>query len=147
MKKVFVKKLLLSIMLPVCLISCGNKVINGIEVPELLLIASKKQNINYCKLLNESTKGNTASIRKLALLEISDGAGYEHGAVIVDLIEIIGEDKFIESLATMSKEQKQVVKGFIEAGLEYGNNPNLQTKTFKEAFSKIYDFLNSELPT
>lgn len=143
MKNVFVKKILLCVMLSVCFLNCSRqKVINGIEVSELLQIVSKEQHINYCKQLNEATKGDTTSIKQLALLEIYDGAGYDHGGVIVDLINIIGEDKFIQSLTTINKEQKQIVKGYIEVGLEYGNNPNSQTQSFKKAFPKIYVFLD-----
>lgn len=142
MKKIIIKIFLLSIVLFMCFACCGRKVINDIEVSELLLIASKEQNIDYCKLLNESIKGNDSSIRQLALLKIYDGAGYDHGAVVVDLIGLIGEDKFIYSLTTINNEQKKWIKEYIEVGLEYGNNVNLQTQTFKEAFPKIYKFLN-----
>ena len=93
--------------------------------------------------MNEAIKGNDLSIRQLALLKVYDGAGYDHGAVIVDLIERIGENLFIESLTNINNEQKQWIKGSIEVGLEYGNNPNLQTQSFKEAFPRIYDFLNN----
>lgn len=142
MKQLFIRFFLLSIILLMCFACSGRKVINGIEVSELLVIASKEQKIDYCKLLKESIKGNDSSIRQLALLKINDGVGYDHGAVVVDLIEVIGEDKFINSLATINNEQKKWIKGSIQVGLEYGKNPNLQTQTFKEAFPKIYDFLN-----
>lgn len=142
MKKNICKKILLYVILLMCFTSCGNKVINGIEVSELLLIVSEEQNIDYCRLLNEAVKGDDASIKQLALLEIYDGAGYDHGAVVVDLIALIGEDKFIHSIKTISIEQKKCIKGYIEVGLEYGNNTNLQAQTFKEVFPKIYDFLN-----
>ncbi|MDR0560481.1 MAG: hypothetical protein LBG92_09930 [Prevotellaceae bacterium] len=75
------------------------------------------------------------------MLEFYDGVGYEHGSVIVGLIEIIGEDKFIKSLETVTEKQKQVMERYIAAGLEYGKNPNLQAPTIKEAFPAIYTFL------
>lgn len=125
-----------------CFACCGRKVINDIEVSELLLIASKEQNIDYCKLLNESIKGNDSSIRQLALLKIYDGAGYDHGAVVVDLIDLIGEEKFMQSLGTINEKQKNKISSYLMVGLEYGDNPNLRGKTVKEIFPKIYDFLN-----
>jgi hypothetical protein len=114
LKNVLVIKLLLFVILSVCFVNCSRqKEVNGIVVSELLLIVSKEQNINYCKLLNEAIKGNVSSINKLALLEFYDGVAYDHSAVIVDLINLIGEDKFIQSIKTTSKEQKQIVIGCI----------------------------------
>ena len=142
MKKEFGTKLLLFVILSMCFINCNRyKVINGIVVSELLLSVSKEQHINYCKLLSEAAKGNVNSIKQLALLKFYDAVGYDHSSVIVDLIEVIGEDKFIQSLTPINKEQKQIIKDYIETGLEYGNNSNLQDQTFKEAFPKIYIFL------
>lgn len=135
-------KALLSIVLFMCFACSGHKEINGIEVSELLLIASKEQNIDYCKLLNEAFKGNDSSIRQLALLKIIDSAAYDHGAVLVELIEVIGEDKFIHSLTTINNDQKKWIKDYIKVGLEYGNNNHLKTQTIKEAFPKIYQFLH-----
>jgi hypothetical protein len=95
-------------------------------------------------LLKKATTNDTNSIKQLALLDFSLGvvSSYDHGAVLVDLIELIGEDRFIRSLATISNEQKREIKSYIEVGLEYGNNPKLQAQTFNGAFPKTYDFLN-----
>lgn len=136
MKKIFL------IVLYICFTSCGPKEINGIEVSELLLTISKEQNIDYCKLLNKALKGDESSIRQLVLLKFYDSAGYDHGAVVVDLIELIGEDKFIHSLTTINNDQKKWIKDYIKVGLEYGNNNHLKTQTIKEAFPKIYQFLH-----
>jgi hypothetical protein len=142
MRKIFLNKLLF-LMLSVCFISCNrHKSVNGIVVSELLSIASNELQINYCKLLKEATKGNVFSIKQLSLLDFYDGVGYDHSLVIVDLIDFIGEDKFIQSLGTINEEQKNKIKSYLMVGLEYGNNPNLQKKTVKEAFPKIYVFLN-----
>jgi cell division protein FtsL len=158
MKNIFVKKLLLFILLPICSVlllyavfvyfayySDKPKYVNGIYVSTTAIIYSRERlNINYCKLLKKATTNDVNSIKQLALLDFSSGvaSGYDHGVVIVDLIKLIGEDKFIQSLTTITNEQKRNVKSYIEAGLEYGNNPNLQSKTFKKAFPKTYDFLN-----
>ncbi len=152
MKKISVKRILLFFALSVCLVffslwiylvsDTGDRYVNGIYVSELLLIVSQEQNIDYCKLLNKAIEGNDSSIKQLALLKIYDGAGYDHSAVVIDLVKLIGEDKFIYSLTSINDEQKKWIKKNIEVGLEYGNNPKLQTQTFKEAFPKIYEFLN-----
>lgn len=135
-------KALLSIVLFMCFACSGHKEINGIEVSDLLLIASKEQNIDYCKLLNKALKGDDSSIRQLVLLKFYDSVGYDHGAVLVELIEVIGEDIFIHSLTTITNDQKKWIKSYIEVGLEYGNNNHLKPQTIKEAFPKIYQFLH-----
>ena len=95
---------ILSISLLVCLsiyttvylnLNRGSKVVNGIEISEVLLVHTKDRGIDYCEILSTATKGDEESIRELLLLEIYDAAGYDHGTVIVDLIKIVGEDKII----------------------------------------------------
>lgn len=120
------------------------RTINGIEVSELLNIVSREQNINYCKLLNKAIKGDDASVRQLALLEIYDGAAYDHGTVLVYLIKLIGEERFIRSLDTINDKQKNRIEGFLSAGLEYSNNPDIQFRTIKEEFPILSDYLGTD---
>lgn len=138
----FIKKILLYSTSLVCFVCCEGRVINGIDVSELLLVVSEERGIDYCTLLSKAVSGDDVSIMHLSTLTICDGAGYDHGAVIVDLIKRIGEDKFIHSLKTASAEQKNLIKMYIEAGLEYGNNHTLQGNAFEEVFPKIFNFLN-----
>ena len=140
----FIKKIILYSISLICFVCCKSKVISGIYVSESLLIVSEEQGIDYCKLLSKAVNGDDVSIMQLSILKIYESPGYDHGAVIVDLIERIGEDKFIHSLKIVSAEQKNLVKWCIEAGIEYGNNPSLHGKAFKEVFPKVYIFLNSE---
>jgi len=158
MKKVFIKKLLLFVILPICSVlllyavlayfahySDKPKCVNGIYVSTAVIIHSREQlKINYCKVLKKATTNDANSIKRLVLLDFTSGvvSSYDHGGVIVDLIELIGEDKFIQSLGIINKEQKNRISSYLMAGLEYGGNPNFQAKTLKEVFPKIYDFLN-----
>ena len=136
----FIKKFMLYSILLICFVRCDGKLISGIYVSESLLIVSEEQGIDYCKLLSKAVNGDDVSIVQLSILKIYESAGYDHGAVIVDLIERIGEDKFIHSLKIGSAEQINLVKRCIEAGIEYGNNPSLHGKAFKEVFPKVYIF-------
>ena len=140
----FIKKFMFYSISLICFVGCGGKVINGIDVSESLLVVSDEQGIDYCKLLSKAVNGDDVSIMQLSILKFYESVGYDHGAVIVDLIEHIGENKFIHSLKMASAEQKEMIKWYIEAGLEYGNNPSLQDNAFEEVFPKIYFFLNSE---
>lgn len=143
MRKALLIKTLLLVMFLVYFTDCNrNKSVNGVVVSELLINVSKEQHVNYCELLKKAMNGDVEHIKQLSLLEFYEGVGYDHGSVVVDLIGIVGEDKFIQSLATINREQKHLITSYIEAGLEYGNNPNVQGKTLKEAFPKIHTFLN-----
>lgn len=142
MKNVFLATFFSVIVMSMCFISCiRHEVVNGIVVSELLNSAAEKQNVNYSKLLKKAIEGDENSIKQLVLLNFYDASGYDHGAVIVDLIEIIGEDKFIESLSLINYEQKQNVKAYIEVGLEYGNNEKIKANTIEMAYPKIFTFL------
>lgn len=147
MKKISEIILLLLFVLFLCHACCRYKEINGIEVSELLLVVSEEQNIDYCKLLNEATNGNESSIKEIALLKIYDGAAYDHGAVLVDLIEKIGEDKFIQSIRTINNIEKKWIKGYLEAGIKYGGNTRIQGQTLKDAFPIISEFLQQQSAT
>ena len=140
----FIKKFILYSISLICCVCCKGKVISGIYVSESLLIVSEEQGIDYCKLLSKAVNGDDVSIMQLSILEFYESVGYDHGAVIVDLIERIGENKFIHSFKIANTEQKNLVKWYIEAGLEYGNNPLKNDYSFEEVFPKVYFFLNSE---
>jgi hypothetical protein len=121
----------------------GDRTVNDIHVPGMLSFLSwKYYKINYSKLLEKAMMDDEKSIRRLVLLNFDGANGYAHGAVIVDLIEIIGEDKFIQSLTTIHSEPKRNVTSHIRVGLEYGGNPNFKGKTLEEAFPKIYALFN-----
>lgn len=127
-------------------VSCGtNKCtsIDDIEVSELLLISSNKQDYNYCALLEKAVKEDSRSIKELSLLQFYDAVGYDHGSVIVDLILLIGEMKYIDAIRDITPNDKLVIKAYIDVGLEYGNNPALKDKNLKTVFPELSVFLKS----
>ena len=126
-------------------ISCENNrctSIADIEVSELLLISSNKQDYNYCELLKKAVVEDKNSIKELSLLEFYDAVGYDHGSVIVDLILLIGETKYIDAIKDITPKEKSTIKAYIDVGLEYGNNSALKDKNLKTAFPELYVFLN-----
>jgi len=122
------------------------KSVRGIMVTTILIVnCEEKYNINYCKLLKKATANNANAIRQLTLLKFSGcETSYDHGAVIVGLIKRLGEDKFINSLGEISVQQRHSLESDIMAGMEYGGYSQLKDKTIKDAFPKIYTFLNSK---
>lgn len=125
-----------------CIISCENKCnINGVEIGSLLIINGEEQGINYCELVEKSFLNDNRAISQLCLLYFENSVGYEHGEVIVSLINQIGEEQFLDAIQGINKSEKNRIESYLDVGLEYGNY-NLKGKTIKETFPKVYFFLN-----
>lgn len=122
--------------------SCTNKCIVGnIEVSDLLGTVAKDKSIDYCELLKDALTGNQNAVKKLSLLEFENAVGYDHGAVIVDLIISLGEAEYIKAISTTNKEQKKLISSYIDVGMEYGSNALVKEKDFKKSFPDLYIFL------
>ena len=115
--------------------------IEGVEVTGLLYLAAKNNSYDYCNLAYESVNGNEDALRMLCLLRIGDAAGYDHGAVIVDIINKVGTTKFIDALRGINKEEKELVKSYLAAGLEYGGEYS-DFSTLEQVFPEIAVFLD-----
>ena len=64
--------------------------------------------------------------------------------MIVKMIKLVGEDSFIQSLSTINDEQKRLIKGYIDAGLEYGTGQPFEVKTINNVFPKLGVFLTTD---
>lgn len=143
------KKIILQLLILVSsqiFLSCNEDVCNlpnGNQTSDLLARVSREHNYDYCNLLEAALKGNKDSIKKLALLDLSDAAGYDHGAVLVKIILKVGNSKFINAISNISKHEKGIVEGYLNVGLEYGNDRKYERSSLKEVFPDIYSFLNS----
>jgi hypothetical protein len=122
----------------------SGKDVDGIYVEEELRIATDDYyGISYCKLLKKAIDGNQEDIKKIMLLDFSGAgaAGYDHGDVLVKLIDRLGEETIISSLGNqLTKKEKREIESYIAVGLEYGNNPH-QGKNPDEAFPFLYEYL------
>ena len=128
----------------------SGKDVDGIYVEEELRIATDNHHgISYCKLLKKAINGNQEDIKKLILLDFSGAgaAGYDHGDVLVKLIDRLGEETIISSLGSqLTEEEKGGIEAYIAVGLEYGSNPH-QGQPPEEAFPLLYDYLQKETPS
>ena len=89
----------------------SGKDVDGIYVEEELRIATDDYyGISYCKLLKKAIDGNQEDIKKIMLLDFSGAgaAGYDHGDVLVKLIDRLGEETIISSLGNqLTKKEKR----------------------------------------
>lgn len=124
--------------------SCNTKCnVDGIEVSELLLTVSSEKSYNYCSSLENAIKGNKNSVKELALLEFNDSSGYDHGTVLVELVEKIGEKKFINAISLIHSKDKNKILEYLEVGIIYNENESLNNKKVEEVFPILYAFLIS----
>jgi len=135
-------KIILLLLLFLFFLSCSNSCnVSGINVSELLSVASKEKGINYCSLLKKAIKEDELAIRELSLLKFNDATGYDQGAVIIDLILELGENKYISSISEISNKEKILIESYIDIGFEYSEKPELKNKKPKNFFPKLYVFL------
>ena len=127
----------------------GGKDVDGIYVEECLRIATDDHHgFSYCKLLKKAINGNQEDIKKLMLLDFSHSgeASYDHGDVLVKLIDCLGEETIISSLGSqLTMEKKREIEAYITVGLEYGSNPH-HGQNPEEAFPLLYEYLQKENP-
>ena len=125
----------------------SGKDVDGIYVEEeLRIVTDRNHGFSYCKLLKKAIDGNQEDIKKLMLLDFSGSgeAGYDHGDVLVKLIDRLGEEKIISSLGSqLTKEEKNEIEAYIVVGLEYGSNPH-HGQNPEEAFPLLYEYLQKE---
>lgn len=122
------------ILLTLSFMSCGDYSCKNEVISEFLLEFAIDNEYNYCQLYSESSKGDLESIKEISLLSFYDGLVYEHGLVLISLINKLGEDKYLESLTDTDIDERKKICSYLRAGLNHGN--------IKEAteFSKIFKF-------
>ena len=127
----------------------SGKDVDGIYVEEeLRIITDDHHGISYCQLLKKAINGNQEDIRKLMLLDFSDSgeASYDHGDVLVKLIDNLGEETIISSLGSqLTRKEKREIEAYITVGLEYGSNPH-HGQNPEEAFPLFYEYLQKDSP-
>lgn len=124
----------------------SGKDVKGIYVEEeLRIVTDYYHGISYCKLLKKAIDGNQKDIKKLILLEFSGAgeAGYDHGNVLVKLIDRLGEETIISSLGSqLTKEEKESIEAYLRVGLEYGSNPH-HGQTLDVSFPLLNQYLQN----
>ena len=125
----------------------SGKDVDGIYVEEeLRIVTDDYHGFSYCKLLKKAIDGNQEDIKKLILLDFSNSgaASYDHGDVLVKLIDRLGEETIISSLGNqLTKEEKGRIEAYISVGLEYGSNPH-QGQTLEVAFPLLNQYLQNQ---
>jgi len=134
---------IVALIIGLTLLSCNSECsVEGIDVPETVLISSKEQGINYCELLEESLQKEKNSVVKLSLLDFDGSNGYDHGTVLVDLVKKLGENEYIVFINHLNTKEKKKIEAYLEVGLMYHYDNGLKEKSLAEIFPRLNSFLN-----
>ncbi|MFA7327860.1 MAG: hypothetical protein WC121_14430 [Candidatus Kapaibacterium sp.] len=116
--------------------------VNEINVGELLLITSNEKSYNYCELLENALEKDQKAILNLSLLEFNGSVSYDHGYVLIMLIDRIGEVEYLKAIKYISNNDRSFIEEYLDAGFEYGDISKYQGQSLKKVFPEIYRFLN-----
>lgn len=134
---------LLVIILTFLFVGCVNsksKTINGIDIPVQVLVVSSQHGFNYEDTLKSALNGNDYSMKRLSTIDFFDTSiGYEHGAILIEIINKIGEEQYLIAINDCSEKEKSIIRGDLMAGMEYGQHHD---KTMSEMFPKIAVYFN-----
>jgi len=128
------------------MISCSVKHYDGIEIPYSIHIRTDFLDRKVRKVIKSALKYDPNAFKKLIELstEVDGESGYDLGYVLTQIINRIGEDNFIKLTENLAHDEKQLLKIFIMAGLEYGDN-NYDGKSDKEKIENVYKKINYKL--
>ncbi len=92
----------------------------------------------YCVLVNEALKGDKESILELSKINVSDFATYQHGAVLIEVINKMTESEYLKIINQLDdKERKAIYYSYVWAGLEFTPNPKYKKKHIEIAFPEL----------
>ncbi|MFD2907176.1 hypothetical protein ACFSX9_00365 [Flavobacterium ardleyense] len=127
------------------LISCNNYNCTskfGFELDSHLFSSIKVNGNTYCELVNGAFLGDELCIANLLKVDVKDFASYQHGAVLIELIDKIGEVDFLNKTAILSRKEKKNIYYSIKAGLEFIPNIKYHKKHLHSIFPLISKKLN-----
>ena len=94
--------------------------------PALIIPATLETNLrysssyhHYVKLVNRAMDKDTAALKELLLIDnIGDAAGYEHGDILIQLLENLGDDLYSIVLSTVPTNQKNNLQAYFMVGMD-----------------------------
>ena len=90
-----------------------------IPISDTLEISLRNRYSKYVSLLNKALERDTSALKEFLKIDnIYDAAGYDHGWVLIELMKKIGDEKFSNSMATLTVQQKNNIKEYFEVGMQ-----------------------------
>lgn len=109
-----------------------------------LLAKANNYGYPYCNLIEKSLGGDSEAIKDLSLLSFDAGFAYEHGAVLIEVIDSVGEDEYARLLKQLPEKERKEVFFSLRAGFDYTQNPSYKNSDFEKSLPKLHKiYLNN----
>lgn len=115
--------------------NCSEKL--GFKLDYHLFDDIKINGKSYCDLVNEAMSGNKESVLELSKINIGDFASYQHGAVLIEVIDKLSEPEYLKIIESLDDKERKAVYYKIWAGLEFTPNPKYEKKHIEVAFPEL----------
>ena len=114
----------------------------AIQINDTLEMGLGKKYSDYVVNLNASVKGDSSALHNfLNVKGLYDGAAYEHGWVLIELMRKLGDETFANALAKLNKEQLKNLNIYFKGGLDMHAKANELQRVYPNSF-KILGFVN-----
>ena len=139
-------KILLILSLVTILLSCSVKEYEEIKIPYSIHIRTDFLDRKIKNVIKSALNSKPNTFKDYIKLsdEVDGESAYDLGFVLTQIIDRIGEDEFLNLTKNLNSSEKQLLRSFIEVGLEYGDN-NYDGKMDEERIENIYKKINQNL--
>lgn len=104
------------------LFSCNN---NSMPISDTLAttLKDKSRYKEYVCWCYSALLGDTSALKKIMLIDnLYDGPGYDHGYMLIFIMEQLGDEEFSQGLIKLNESQKNNVREYFNAGLDMLKN-------------------------
>lgn len=115
--------LLLSFSFVSCISLCEDgEYVGTIYISPVLQVQTHDKSFfsDYGSLLENAIDGTADDLKSFCLMDFGGEGSYDHGGVLICLIDSIGEKKFLEAVKLMNQDEKNHLKAYLSVGMEYG---------------------------
>ena len=117
-----------------------------IELPYDLECALDEEYDEYVKCINNSISGDKEALYKILTFgDLYDGAGFEHGWMLLMVLDKIGDENFSKGLAKLKSHQLVEAESYILAGLDIFTNSDELILLNPETLKSYWCLKNSKV--
>ena len=121
-----------------CIIIASCKPQPTIQIPDDLENGLSHRYSDYVTKLNSAINGDTSALYKLIRYsDLYDGAAYEHGWVLIELMRKIGDDSFSKELRKMNQRELSNLNIYIMGGLDMHMKADEILKNYPKSFEVL----------